>query len=90
MDGISRVGIPAAMLVAILWGVYRIARPLGERLVNAHITFIETVSESVKEMTEAWKDVRMSLKETHEDVKNGFDELRREIRENGNGRSKPH
>lgn len=89
MDGISRVGLPAAMLVAILWGAYRIAKPLGERLVAAHVALIESLCESVKEMAETLKNISQSLQLIHDEVKSGREELRREIRESGHGRSKP-
>lgn len=93
-EWIERIGLPAALLLGLVFCLYRAARYLTTSVIEPvtarHLTFVAKVEQAVQESAEANKrtsalvaDLKQEASEDRKTVRVGFDKLRSAILMNG-------
>lgn len=93
-EWIERIGLPAALLLGLVFSLYRAARYLTTSVIEPvtarHLTFVAKVEQAVQESAEANKrtaaivaDLKQEATEDRKTVRLGFDKLRSAILMNG-------
>jgi hypothetical protein len=89
---VSNIGIPACLLVVIVWSLARVARywikPMVERVVNAHLSLVDSLKDTVSKFGGVLNEILENQAAHRLETKSGFEKVEnelREIRENGNG-----
>lgn len=93
-EWIERIGLPAALLLGLVFSLYRAARYLTTSVIEPvtarHLTFVAKVEQAVQESAEANKrtsalvaDLKQEASEDRKTVRVGFDKLRSAILMNG-------
>lgn len=82
-DAISSLGLPAALLVLFLWGTYRIARPIVDRIADAVVGLITELRAALSSQADMIREIRNLL----EQQGRSLDELAQHRRHDVGGRN---